>query len=85
MNTITNHETLILNQYGYGRVSRGIRNFVSMIARELRRRRAIAHLSGLDDHRLRDIGLSRNEVFDAVHGRGAFRSAGVAGPPQSNF
>jgi uncharacterized protein YjiS (DUF1127 family) len=85
MNTITNHESFIHFQYGYDRVSRGIRAFVSMIARELRRRRAIAHVSGLNDHLLRDIGLSRNEVFDAVHGRGAFRRAGVAGPHRSDF
>jgi uncharacterized protein YjiS (DUF1127 family) len=85
MNTITNHESFTHYQYGYDRVSRGIRASVSMIAGELRRRRAIAHVSGLDDHLLRDIGLSRNEVFDAVHGRGAFRRAGVAEPHRSDF
>jgi uncharacterized protein YjiS (DUF1127 family) len=85
MNTITNHESFTHYQYGYDRVSRGIRAFVSMIADELRRQRAIAHVSSLDDHLLRDIGLSRNEVFDAVHGRGAFQPADVAGPRRSDF
>jgi uncharacterized protein YjiS (DUF1127 family) len=89
MNAIKNHETFIHYQYGYdrvsGRVSRGIRAFVSMIARVLRRRRAIAHVSSFDDHLLRDIGLSRNEVFDAVHGRVVFGRTGVARPHRSDF
>lgn len=32
-------------------------------------RRAIRELNGLDDHVLRDVGLQRNEIRNAVLGR----------------
>ena len=40
------------------------------LLREIRIRRALRHVSALDDHALCDIGLSRGSVEDAVrHGR----------------
>ncbi len=47
-----------------------IRTFLEALRREIRIRRALRHVSALDDHALCDIGLSRGSVEDAVrHGR----------------
>lgn len=39
---------------------------IAAIARSYRRRRAIGHLSELDDHLLRDIGIERNDIRRVV-------------------
>ncbi|MCB9949143.1 MAG: DUF1127 domain-containing protein [Rhodospirillaceae bacterium] len=41
---------------------------VRWLARHYQRRRAIAHLSSLPDHCLRDVGLHRSQIVSAVNG-----------------
>lgn len=41
---------------------------IAAIARSYRRRRAVAHLSELNDHLLRDIGIERNDIRRVVDG-----------------
>lgn len=40
------------------------------------RRHSVAHLAELNDHMLKDVGLYRYQIFDAVHGRDDFRKFG---------
>jgi uncharacterized protein YjiS (DUF1127 family) len=44
-------------------------DLVSAVKRHAEKRRAYANLMQLDDHLLRDIGLSRSELRSAVAGR----------------
>ena len=53
-----------------------MRSAVSMCSRSVRflqrafaRRRAIAHMAELDDHLIRDIGISHGEIQAVVYGR----------------
>ena len=39
---------------------------IAAIVRSYRRRKAIVHLSDLDDHLLRDIGIERNDIRRVV-------------------
>ena len=41
-------------------------NFVRAYARQIRERRAINELRRLDDHMLKDLGLTRGEIYDVV-------------------
>ncbi|MDI4666339.1 DUF1127 domain-containing protein [Xanthobacter autotrophicus] len=43
-------------------------NVAGAIARAAERRRVMVELSGLDDHMLRDIGLTRSDLRDAASG-----------------
>ena len=55
-----------------GMLSRLFSACLDRIARHFVHRAAIAHLRGLDDHRLRDIGIERSQIEAAVRGgRGA--------------
>ena len=42
---------------------------VRFIGQEFARRRAIAHMAELDDHLMRDIGISYGEIQAVVYGR----------------
>ena len=56
------------------RTLRSVRRFLSRLAVEWRDRQAIRHVEGLDDAMLRDIGLPRGGIEDAVrNGRAHFR------------
>ncbi|WP_454917630.1 DUF1127 domain-containing protein [Xanthobacter sediminis] len=44
------------------------KRWVDAAARALERRRVMADLAALDDHMLRDIGITRADVRDAVYG-----------------
>jgi uncharacterized protein YjiS (DUF1127 family) len=54
-----------------------VRDLASMYDRRQARVRSVAHLSELDDHMLKDIGLYRYQIFDAVHGRDGYRRTGA--------
>jgi len=43
------------------------------VKEELRKRRAIAELAGMDDRTLRDIGIGRSEIESAVRASPAHR------------
>lgn len=45
-------------------------NLISRLIRKAGRRRIYADLLNMDDHLLRDIGLSRADVSDMIAGRG---------------
>ena len=44
-------------------------DFITTISRRRARNRAIAVLQGLDDNRLRDIGISRDQIEIFVDGQ----------------
>jgi len=46
-----------------------IRSLFRRLVAWVRRRKAVAELQSLDDHMLKDIGISRGEIEHAVHGR----------------
>ena len=43
---------------------------IGAIVRRYRRRRAVVHLSELNDHLLRDIGIKRSDIRHVVDGAG---------------
>ena len=46
-------------------------NLFSSLIRRSQRRKVYADLMRLDDHILRDIGLTRRDVHDMISGRGS--------------
>lgn len=53
-------------------------NFFSRLFLRARKRSEIAGLMALDDHLLRDIGLTRSDVADMINGGSARRRSNVA-------
>lgn len=52
-------------------------NYFATLLRRGTRRRTYANLLALDDHLLRDIGLSRGDVHEMIHGRSTARRIGT--------
>ena len=53
----------------WARVARGLRSLLKHLSREHRARRAVEHLSALDDRMLKDIGMDRGSIgYAARHG-----------------
>lgn len=50
-------------------IGRGVKSLFAGLADARRRRAAYAELNGLDDRMLRDMGLSRGELWSAVDGQ----------------
>lgn len=50
-------------------IAAGLSGLVAPLQAELDRRHAIAHLEGLDDRMLDDIGLLRADIADVVRGK----------------
>jgi uncharacterized protein YjiS (DUF1127 family) len=42
---------------------------IHFIRTAIRRRRAISHLRAMDDRQLKDVGITRHGIVDAVYGR----------------
>jgi uncharacterized protein YjiS (DUF1127 family) len=57
-----------------------LRNFVDLSSRRTRQRTAFQHLSALDDHILRDIGIERSLVVLAANA-GVERVCAMAADP----
>ena len=55
-------------RFGLAQVIAFLRAAVTAIQAELAARRAIAELATMNDHQLRDIGISRHEIESAVRG-----------------
>lgn len=74
-----------LHAEAFDQVLRGVAGFFGKLVTRARhwneKRRAVAQLSSLDDRSLRDIGLARSEIQEAVYGR----SVGVKGVVQRFF
>ena len=49
------------------------------------RKQHAAHVSEFSDHLLKDIGLTRSQMFDAVHGRIDFNNTRPQRPHKSGF
>ena len=47
-------------------IAKTLRGVVAMFNKFRARRDAVRHLQNLDDHLLRDIGIDRSEIHDAV-------------------
>jgi uncharacterized protein YjiS (DUF1127 family) len=58
----------------------GIANLWGHVRRALRRRKAVAELSALDDRMLADIGLSRSQIRAAVDSAAGFGPDLLVGP-----
>ena len=54
---------------------RGLSSLTARLAQAHARRRELAQLLEMDDRMLKDIGLTRGEVFAAVDGRSGLRAA----------
>lgn len=60
--------TFSLTESGQLPASRPIAALFGRVMRALERRRAVHELTQLDDHMLRDIGISRSDISRAVDG-----------------